>query len=216
MDVNIIATAEGNAHGIVYPRHINQLERFGGTKRAMEQVKRPSKNEIVATIKRALRDAKFELNQLGVLLDVADKECFKYDPRLAFTSTSSELEDIAGPQVDDCDDPDNEIERDEIDNAMDERGRQDIEVLKILFDADFPDFSNRLSAAKTKNGTVDPFSITLEPTQFVRIPDKNNKLRIVKKSAIVSVWNTGFVDLATTGLIGFESLHHTFNDSTLL
>lgn len=99
---------------------------------------------------------------------------------------------------------------------MDERGRQDIEVLKILFDADFPDFSNRLSAAKTKNGTVDPFSITLEPTQFVRIPDKNNKLRIVKKSAIVSVWNTGFVDLATTGLIGFESLHHTFNDSTLL
>lgn len=82
MDVNIIATAEGNAHGIVYPRHINHLERFGGTKRAREQVKHPSKNEIVATIKRALRDAKFELNELGVLLDVADKECFKYDPRL--------------------------------------------------------------------------------------------------------------------------------------
>jgi hypothetical protein len=29
VDVNIIATAEGNAHGIVYPRHINHLERFG-------------------------------------------------------------------------------------------------------------------------------------------------------------------------------------------
>jgi hypothetical protein len=39
-----------------------------------------------------LRDAKFELNELEVLLDVADKECVKYEPPLAFTSTSSELE----------------------------------------------------------------------------------------------------------------------------
>jgi hypothetical protein len=51
-----------------------------------------------------LQEAKSELNQLGML--AADRECFKYDPRLAVTSTSSELEKIAGPLVDDCDEPD--------------------------------------------------------------------------------------------------------------
>lgn len=190
MDANLITTAEGNAqHGIVYPRHVELLERFGGTKRAMEQVKHPTKNEIVATIKRALQDAKSELNKLGVLVDSPDKECFKYDPRLAPTSSHSASEDITGPQVDDCDDTESESvgesQQDDADNAMDERDRQDIEILNLLFDADLPDFSHRLSAAQTKNGTVDPFSIALESTQFVRIPDKNKKLRIVKKSAIV-------------------------------
>ena len=76
-------TAEGNHHGIKYPRHIAQLERFGGTKRAMENMKHPTKTEIIDTIKRALQDSKSELNLLGVLLDDSDRECFKYDPRLA-------------------------------------------------------------------------------------------------------------------------------------
>jgi hypothetical protein len=111
----LIATAEGDVHGIIYPRHIAQIERRGGTKSAMEDVEHPSKNQIVATIKRALQEAKSELNQLGVLVNAADRECFKYDPRLAVTSISSELEKIASPLVDDCDEPD--IERvDEIDD----------------------------------------------------------------------------------------------------
>lgn len=98
----------------------------------------------------------------------ADRECFKYDPRLAVTSTSSELEKIAGPLVDDCDEPD--IERvDEIDDQLDERNRQDIEMLNLLFDAEFTDFTNRLSACKIKNKTLYPLSVPLELTPFVKI-----------------------------------------------
>lgn len=150
----------------------------------MENMKHPTKTEIIAKIKRALQDAESELNLLGVLLDDNDRECFKYDPRLAVSSNISELEDIAVPQTDDCDQADFERE-DEIDNELDESDRHDIEMLKIIFDAEFPDFINRLSASVTKQKTVDPLSLPLEKTQFVKIPDKNSQLRIVKKSAIV-------------------------------
>ena len=115
----------------------------------MENMKHPTKTEIIDTIKRALQDAKSELNLLGVLLDDSDRECFKYDPRLAVSSNISELEDIAGPQTDDCDQADFERE-DEIDGELGERDRHDIEMLNILFEAEFSDFTNRLSAAKTK------------------------------------------------------------------
>ena len=159
----------------------------------MEQVKHLTKEEIIGEMKRAMQDAKTELNELGVLVNTADKDCFKYDPRIAVTSTSCASEDIAGPQVDDCDDPDQELEREgrlleEIDNDLDEGDRQDIEVLKILFDADFSDFSNRLGAEKCKSGIE---SISFESTQFVRIPDRNNDLRVVKKSAIVWFLESG-------------------------
>ena len=150
----------------------------------MENMKHPTKTEIIDTIKRALQDAKSELNLLGVLLDDSYRECFKYDPRLAVSSNISELEDIAGPQTDDCDQADFERE-DEIDGELDERDRHDIEMLNILFEAEFPDFTNRLSVAKTKQKTVDPLSLPLEKTQFVKIPDKYSQLRIVKKSVIV-------------------------------
>ena len=49
----------------------------------MENMKHPTKTEIIDTIKRALQDAKSELNLLGVLLDDSYRGCFKYDPRLA-------------------------------------------------------------------------------------------------------------------------------------
>lgn len=150
----------------------------------MENMKHPTKTEIIDTIKRALQDAKSELNLLGVFLDDSYRECFKYDPRLAVSSNISELEDITGPQTDDCDQADFERE-DEIDGELDERDRHDIEMLNILFEAEFPDFTNRLSVAKTKQKTVDPLSLPLEKTQFVKIPDKYSQLRIVKKSVIV-------------------------------
>jgi len=80
----------------------------------------------------------------------ADRECFNFDPRLAVTWIYFELENIADHLVDDCDEPD--IERvDEIDDQLDERDRQDIEMLNLLFDAEFTDFANSLSASKTKN-----------------------------------------------------------------
>ena len=56
----------------------------------MENMKHPTKTEIIDTIKRALQDSKSELNLLGVLLDDSDRECFKYDPRLAVSSNISE------------------------------------------------------------------------------------------------------------------------------
>lgn len=94
------------------------------------------------------------------------------------------MENITGFLVDDCDEPD--IERvDEIDDQLDERDRQDIEMLNLLFDAEFTDFKNRLSACKTKNKTLDFLSVPLELTPFVKISDKNSQLRVVKKSAII-------------------------------
>jgi hypothetical protein len=78
------------------------------------------------------------------------------------------LEKIASPLVDDCDEPD--IERvDEIDDQWDERDRQDIEMLNLLFDAEFMDFTNHLSACKIKNKTLYLLSVPLELTPFVKI-----------------------------------------------
>jgi hypothetical protein len=109
-------------------------------------------------------------------------KCFKYDSRLAVTSTLSELENIAGPLVDDCDEHD--IERvDEIDDQLDERDRQEIEMLNLLFNAEFTEFTNRLSASKTKNQTLGPLSVPLEC--ICKNFRKNSQLTVVKKNAII-------------------------------
>ena len=65
------------------------------------------------------------------------------------------------------------------------------DVLNILFEAEFSDFTNGFSATQPKQKIVDPLSHPLEEsTEFVKIPDKYSPMRRVQKKSVI-VWFSG-------------------------
>ena len=187
MDLNILLTAIGNKDHIIYPRFLKLLERCGGTEDALRNTDLPSLKDIIAIIKKALKDAEEELKKLGVECDGKGK--YLFDSRLA-SSSSCQDSDL----VDECDEaPRNEEDGasaesssgENIDAASDEEcedyDRHDFEVLRSLHEVDLRDFSQKMGNACDKN-----FGTLLSKSKhFVAIADVNGNVRIVKKSCIV-------------------------------
>ena len=81
-DVSSRVTAQGHSEGIVYPRHVKNLERCGGSDTpCFVSDSLPSLAEIKSTMEK--QDAKAAMNALGVHLDDPDDRVFSFDPRLA-------------------------------------------------------------------------------------------------------------------------------------
>ena len=184
MDLNILLTAIGNKDHIIYPRFLKLLERCGGTEDALRNTDLPSLKDIIAIIKKALKDAEEELKKLGVECDGKGK--YLFDSRLA-SSSSCQDSDL----VDECD----EAPRNEEDGASasganiyaasdeecEDYDRHDFEVLRSLHEVDLRDFSQKMGNACDKN-----FGTLLSKSKhFVAIADVNGNVRIVKKSCIV-------------------------------
>ncbi|KAK4021899.1 hypothetical protein OUZ56_007388 [Daphnia magna] len=99
VDVSLRLTELGCSDNIVYPRHVKNLERYGGSDESYVCCTLPSIDEIKATMERARIDAKAVLMKLGVDVADPDDQLLICDSRL--TSKPNEPLENPAPTDDD-------------------------------------------------------------------------------------------------------------------
>lgn len=99
VDVSLRLTGLGCSDNIVYPRHVKNLERYGGSDESYVCCTLPSIDEIKATMERARIDAKAVLMKLGVDVADPDDQLLICDSRL--TSKPNEPLENPAPTDDD-------------------------------------------------------------------------------------------------------------------
>ncbi|KAK4012167.1 hypothetical protein OUZ56_021266 [Daphnia magna] len=154
VDVALRLTALGHSDNIVYPRHVKNLERYGGSEESFVCNILPSTDEIRVTMDRARIDAKAALMKLGV--DVADPDdrvfAFAFDSRLA-AKLNEPLENPA-PKEDDVNEFDEceELE-DEGNDPLDRNVLDEYEqsLLNVISEGQLNDYSSLLEKCVLRN-----------------------------------------------------------------
>lgn len=92
VDTNLLLTASGNVDQIIYPRHLKNLNRYGGIRDDSFVCRSlPSSKDIEETVLQARKDAEKKLNALGIRVDGGDP--FGFDSRLAWKLTDFSTSD---------------------------------------------------------------------------------------------------------------------------
>jgi hypothetical protein len=197
VDVSLRLTALGHSDNIVYPRHVKNLGRYGGSEESFVCNILPSTDEIRVTMDRARIDAKAALMRLGV--DVADPvvdQVFAFDSRLA-AKLNEPLENPA-PIEDDV----NEFEKceeveDEGNDPLDSNGLDEYEqsLLNVISEGQLNDYSTLLENCVLRNENSarphnDPENV-IHNSAFVVVTRSNGSQVAFKKRTVVWMCENG-------------------------
>ncbi|XP_045023267.1 uncharacterized protein LOC123466338 [Daphnia magna] len=196
VDVALRLTALGHSDNIVYPRHVKNLERYGGSEESFVCNILPSTDEIRVTMDRARIDAKAALMKLGVDVADPDDRVFAFDSRLA-AKLNEPLENPA-PKEDDVNEFDEceELE-DEGNDPLDRNVLDEYEqsLLNVISEGQLNDYSSLLEKCVLRNENSprphnDPENV-IHNSAFVVVTRSNGSQVAFKKRTVVWMCENG-------------------------
>ncbi len=176
-DASLLIQQQGMRDGVVYRREEKKKNRSGGTQEALQVVTLPSDEELSKQLKACQLKAKKKMNDLGIILDGGDKNNFAFDRSYGRRLKQNKITET------ELQDEDEEDQHEEFtfngEEEEDEHDNHDLQVLRSLHQANFMDFSGKNLPSDGDDPNED-----LSKSGFVKLPDSDGNIRLVKKSTL--------------------------------
>lgn len=187
IDATIMSVSRGRANGVCYPRHEENLKRYGGRESSTEAFQLPSLDEIEGIVLKARADAENELKSMDMILDGAAK--FDFDDCLSSyrqqvvqrAEECTSKADAAHPDlIDDEEEFTNRIDNMAVEENSDEENSN---LLSLICKGKFKDYRKSLENASKKNRSSVEFKFETSP--FLKLSDGAGNNTIIRKFDIV-------------------------------